>query len=30
MQKLRNIKSKKIEDLCNGPGKVGLSLAIDK
>ncbi len=30
MKKLRNIKSPKIEDLCNGPGKIGQSLAIDK
>lgn len=30
MKELRGIKSKKLEDLCNGPGKVGQSLAVDK
>jgi DNA-3-methyladenine glycosylase len=27
---LRNIKSKKVEDLVNGPGKIGQALGIDK
>jgi len=30
MRSIRNIKSNKIEDMCNGPAKVGQSLAIDK
>ena len=30
MRGLRNIKSNKLEDMCNGPGKVGQSLGIDK
>ena len=30
MREIRNIKSNKLEDLCNGPGKVGQSLAINK
>jgi DNA-3-methyladenine glycosylase len=30
IQKKRHIQSKKLEDLCNGPGKVGLSLGINK
>jgi len=30
MRELRNIKSNKMEDMSNGPGKVGQSLAIDK
>ena len=30
MREIRNIKSNKVEDLCNGPGKVGQSLAISK
>ncbi len=30
MKKIRDIKSNKLQDLCNGPGKVGQSLAIDK
>lgn len=29
IQNLRNIKSNKVEDLCNGPGKVGQSLAVE-
>lgn len=27
---MRNIKSNKLEDLCNGPGKVGMSLGVVK
>lgn len=30
MKEIRNIKSGKIEDLCNGPGKVGMSLGVVK
>lgn len=30
MMERRKIKSTKIEDLCNGPGKVGMSLGIVK
>jgi DNA-3-methyladenine glycosylase len=30
MKQIRNIKSGKIEDLCNGPGKVGMSLGVVK
>ena len=30
MRGLRNIKSNKLEDMCNGPGKVSQSLGIDK
>jgi len=30
MRGIRNIKSNKMEDMCNGPGKVGQSLAIEK
>jgi 3-methyladenine DNA glycosylase Mpg len=30
MIKLRNIKSNKLEDLANGPGKVGQCLGVDK
>ena len=30
MKKIRNIKSGKVEDLCNGPGKVGMSLGVAK
>lgn len=30
VQSMRDIKSKKIEDLTNGPGKVGQGLGIDK
>lgn len=30
MRGIRNIKSNKLEDMCNGPGKVGQSLAINK
>lgn len=28
MKSIRNIKSNKLEDMCNGPGKVGQSLAV--
>lgn len=30
IKKMRALKSSKTEDLCNGPGKVGQSLAVDK
>ena len=30
VNELRNIKSKKVEDLTNGPGKVGQALGINK
>lgn len=30
MRTIRNIKSTKVEDMCNGPGKVGQSLAVEK
>jgi DNA-3-methyladenine glycosylase len=30
MRNIRKIKSNKLEDMCNGPGKVGQSLAIVK
>jgi hypothetical protein len=30
MRSFRDIQSKKTEDLCNGPGKVGLSLNVNK
>ena len=30
MRGIRNIKSNKLEDMCNGAGKVGQSLAINK
>lgn len=30
MMERRKIKSTKVEDLCNGPGKVGMSLGIVK
>ena len=30
IRELRNVKSNKVEDLSNGPGKVGQALAVDK